>query len=76
MNEDEAVCLAIDDWAEDISGVAGGLVYGALGDGDGADVTESGVCEHDVEAFCGLVPEYGDHCVVDILGRVDGGGDD
>lgn len=76
MDEDEAVGLAVDDWAEDVSWVAGGLVYGALGDGDGADVAESGVCEHDVEALGGLGPELWDHGVVDVLGGVDGGGND
>ncbi len=53
VDEDEAVGLAVDDWAEDIARVAGGLVDGAFRDGDGADVAESGVCEHDVEALGG-----------------------
>ncbi len=66
MNENKSVCLAGDDWTENISRVAGGLVYGSLRDGKGADVAESGVCEHDVQAFCGLVPEYWNHGVVDI----------
>ena len=56
--------------------MASGLVYGALGDGDCADMAESGVCEHDVKALCILVPELWNHGVVDVLGGVNRGGND
>lgn len=59
--------LVRDDWAQDIARVTGGLVYCSLRDEDGADMAESGVCEHDVQALCGLVPELGNHGVVDIF---------
>ncbi len=74
VDEDESVGLAVDDWAEDIARVAGGLVDGALGDGDGADVAEPGVCEHHVEALGGAEPELRHHRNRDGWWGVDGGG--
>jgi len=76
VDEDEAVGLVLDDGAEDIARMAGGVVDGALGDAEGAGVVEAGVCKHDVEALRGLATELGDHGLVDALCGVDELADD